>query len=101
MQAGQFECVVSAIHSLEATMRPTLSLVKPVIGKLEEKFGSFAKITYRLNGEKKVTLHNELHPSFMDARHIFLQDLRTRFLERVGHEEDILVATALDPRYDG
>ena len=71
MQAGQFQCVVPAIHSLEATQRPTLSLVKPVIGKLEQKFDVLAKISYRLNGEKKVTLSSELHPAVMDAMHIF------------------------------
>ena len=51
-----------------------------------------AKISFCLNGEKKV------HRVVMDARHIFLEDLRKRFFERVGHEEDMLVATALDPR---
>lgn len=100
MQAGQFQCVVPAIHSLEATKRPTLSLIKPVIGRLEQKFDRLSKISYRLNGEKKVILCNEVHPTVMDARQIFLQDLRTRFMERIGHEEDILVATALDPRYN-
>lgn len=98
MQAGQFQCVVPAIHSLEATQRPTLSLVKPVVGRLEQKFDSMAKISFCLNGEKKVIACSEVHPVVMDARHIFLEDLRKRFFERVGHEEDMLVATALDPR---
>ncbi len=77
-----------------------MSLIKLAIGRLEQKFDALSKMSYRLNGEKKVILSSEVHPIVMDARHIFLQDLITRFIERIRQEEDILVATALDPRYN-
>ena len=90
--------MIGAIHSLETTKRPSISLVPPVIGRLKYRFEPDAKLIHRCTGKKVTLQHFEVHPLVMDMRHIFREQLETRFEERVGHEEDILVATALDPR---
>jgi hypothetical protein len=99
VQAGAFECVVPAIHALEATRRPTLSLLRPVLGRLKKRFSHIASIVHTFSGKKVVVPCEKIHPAVQDCRTAFLKELDVRFTEKVGHEEDILTATALDPRY--
>ena len=99
VQAGAFECVVPAIHALEATRRPTLSLLRPVLGRLKKRFSHIANIVHTFSGKKVVVPCEKIHPAVQDCRTAFLKELDVRFTEKVGHEEDILTATALDPRY--
>jgi hypothetical protein len=99
LQAGAFECVVPAIHALEATKRPTLSLLPAVIGKLKKKFNSYGSLVHTYTGRKVVVPFDKIHPSVQDSRTAFLKQLDERFDEQVGHEEDILTTTVLDPRY--
>ena len=98
LQAGAFECVLPAIHALEATKRPTLSLLPPVIGRLKKRFSNFGNIVHNFTGKKVVIAFDRIHPHVQDCRIMFLKELDARFDEKVGHEEDILTATALDPR---
>lgn len=98
LQAGAFECVVPAIHALEATKRPTLSLLPPVIGKLKKRFSSYGGLVHTFTGKRVVVAFDKIHPAVQDSRTAFLKQLDERFDEQVGHEEDILTATALDPR---
>ena len=99
MQAGAFACAVPVIHALEATKRPTISLMPPVLGRLEKKFTSYGSIVYNFTGKKVVIPFDKIHPVVQDCQNVFLRELDVRFDEKVGHEEDILTATALDPRY--
>ena len=99
MQAGAFESVVPAIHALEATKRPTLSLLQPVIGRLKKRFTTYGSIVHNFTGKKVIVPFDKIHPAVQDCRTSFLKELDVRFDEKVGHEEDILTATALDPRY--
>ncbi len=101
IQAGAFECVVPDIHALEATKRPTLSLLPPVIGRLKKRFSSYGNIVHNYSGKKVVVPFDQIHPAVQDSRSSFLRELDARFDETVGHEEDILTATTLDPRYFG
>ena len=98
LQAGAFECVVPVIHALEATKRPTLSLLPAVLGKLKKKFSTFGSIIHNFTGKKVVIPFDKIHHVVQDCRMAFEKQLDERFDETIGHEEDILTATALDPR---
>ena len=87
------------IRALEATTRPTLSLLPPVLCKLKKKFTPYSNIVYNFTGKKVVIPFDKIHPVVKDCRSVFLKELDERFDEKIHHEEDILTATALDPRY--
>ena len=72
----------------------------PVEGKLIDKFDVTKGVVHRYTGKRVSLPPEEIHPFVQDSRSIFHTELEKRFTERVGHEEDILTATALDPRYD-
>ena len=98
LQAGAFECVVPVINALEATKTPTLSLLQPLLGRLKKRCSPYSNIIHSFTG-KKVTIPTErIHPIVQDCRTKFERQVDERFDEHVGHEEDILTATALDPR---
>ena len=86
------------IHALEATKRPTLSLLPAVRGKLKKKFGTFGSIFHNFTGNKVVIPFDKIHPVVQDCRAAFEKQLDERFDEVVGHEEDMPTATALDSR---
>ena len=87
------------IHALEATTRPTLSLLPPMLCKLKKKFTAYSNIVYNFTGKKVVIPFDKIHLVVKDCRSVFLKELDERFDEKIHHEEDILTATASDPRY--
>ena len=88
------------IAILEATKTPTNNLVLPYVGKMIDRLEPHkATVTY-VSGEKEIIKEDYYHPAVQEFRALFQDQLKHRFEgQRIGHIEDLLICTMLDPRF--
>lgn len=94
------------ISTLEATKKITISLVLPMVGLLMKALHPLSPVLVRDYSDivkpVTVTVQGSDLVSVVDKlRSQLLFENKKRFMEgeRVGHMEDLLVSTILDPRY--
>ena len=85
---------------MEASKRPTSCLVLPVIGMLIDRVENQKDVIYNLGGDDmKKLAWKDVHKHVSASLEKFLTELVDRFeRQRVGHVEDMMLCTILDPR---
>ena len=85
---------------LEATLHPTSNLVLPYIGKMIDRLETSRSTTTTYRNKKEVIRDYEYHPKVEEVRSLIKDELERRFEgDRVGHLEDLMICTILDPRF--
>lgn len=94
------------IATMEATERVTMSLVIPMTAAILHATSSFVPVTLYHYNDGELTSEEEknecdLCEEAQAVRKVLYSENKRRFRdeERVGHREDLLVCTILDPRF--
>ena len=105
-QDGVLRPVGPFISTLEATKKITISLVLPMVGLLFKALHPDSPVVVRdcsdLSKPTNLMVRgNELVSVAEKLRSQLLLENKKRFMEgeRIGHMEDLLVSTILDPRW--
>ena len=99
-------CVGPFIATMEATEKVTMSLVIPMTAAILHATNPSVPVTayYYSDGEldsEVEKFQSDLCPEAQEVRKVLYSENKRRFRdeERVGHREDLLVCTILDPRF--
>ena len=88
------------IAILEATLTPTNNLVLPYVGKMIDRLEPHKSTVSYFSGEKETIKEEDYHPKVQEFRELFQDQLKHRFEgQRIGHIEDLMVCSMLDPRF--
>ena len=85
---------------LETTKTPSSNLVFPYIAKMACRLDKYTDTITNFRAFREVIRHVDYHPATVEFRYLLLDQFNLRFdEERVGHQEDLLICTILDPRF--